>query len=270
MNIFNTVRSECVLAQAQTSGKEELLRLIAATAKKSPLLSEVTETKITEALKYREGLGSTGFGHGVAIPHCRLPEVKDFVVGIISLADGVDFDAVDGAKVKVIMFIVAPDVQSNDHIRLLSNISRVVTVPGVTEEMLSARDSDTLKECFLRHLRDETVSTEDAKKSLFHVFIQDENLFRDILQVFSNLETSSTVVLAAENTSAYLSKLPLFAGFWTDTPDTFSRVILAVVSRKMTNELTRQIDEIAGGLSECKKVLITVQEIFYTAGQLDI
>lgn len=270
MNIFNAVRDECILAQAETRGKQELLQLVAATAKKSPLLSNVTEAKVTEALERREELGSTGIGHGIAIPHCRLPEVEDFVIGLISLADGVDFDAVDGDMVKLIVFIVAPDTQSNDHIRILSNISRAVAVPDAVEEMFRTGDAETLKECFLRHVRDETDATEDAQKSLFHVFIQDENLFRNILQVFSNLETSSTVILEAENTSVYLSRLPLSVGIWTDPPNTFSRVIVAVVSKSMTNEVTRQIDKIVGGLSECKKVLITVHELFYAAGQLDI
>lgn len=269
MKIFDAVKPECISAGQKAAGKVELLRLIAATAKKSEVLSNLDEEEIADALVKREELGSTGFGGGIAIPHCRLSSVKDFVVGLVSLPDGVDFDALDGGKVRLAVFIVAPDTKSSDHIRLLSRISQALLIPGAVEEMLKADNAESLKESFLRHVRDEVDTTEDAGKNIFHVFIQNEDLFREILQVFGAIESSDTIIVEAENTSAYLSKLPLFAGFWTDNPRTFCRVVVALVSKNMTNETIRQIDRIAGGLANSKDVLVAVQDLFYTAGQLE-
>ncbi|MCK5529283.1 MAG: PTS sugar transporter subunit IIA, partial [Kiritimatiellae bacterium] len=93
MRLVDIVKSECVVAGMEASGKEDCLEKIAHIAKKSSLLDGVTEADILAGFKNREELGSTGYGHGIAIPHCRLPGVEDFVVGVITVPAGVDFDS---------------------------------------------------------------------------------------------------------------------------------------------------------------------------------
>ena len=56
---------------------------------------ESTQKKIFENLKEREGLGSTGFGNGIAIPHCALDNIDEFIIGIITVPNGVDYDSLD-------------------------------------------------------------------------------------------------------------------------------------------------------------------------------
>ena len=105
MKLIDVLRKECVVAGAQFSDKADALREIVQTAKKSSALKDVSEEEILASLEGRESLGSTGFGKGIAIPHCRLKSVTDFVVGIITVAAGVDFKALDEEKVKLIIFI---------------------------------------------------------------------------------------------------------------------------------------------------------------------
>jgi hypothetical protein len=93
-------------------------------------------------------------------------------------------------------------------------------------------------------------------------------VFRDILQILTGIESSSLVVVGAENASVYLSKLPLFASFWTDEPSNFGRIIIAVVNRKLSNETVRQIESVAGDLNKNTGVLVTIQDISYSAGSL--
>ena len=107
MKLANVLRKECVVANVRLADKAESLREVVAVAKKSPLLADVAEKEILAALQSRESLGSTGVGKGVAIPHCRLKSVTEFVVGIITVPQGVDFDAIDGEKVRLIVFIDA-------------------------------------------------------------------------------------------------------------------------------------------------------------------
>ena len=100
------------------------------------------------------------------------------------------------------------------------------------------------------------------------MFVQEENVFRDILEKLTGLETSSLVVANTENVGAYLAKLPLFAGFWRDEPRRFSKLIIAVVEKGLTNETIRRIESITGNLSKCTGVMVTIQDISYAAGSL--
>lgn len=268
MKVLEVLRSECIETPLAPADKSAALREVAAAAKRSAVLKDVKEEDILEGLERREALGSTGFGNGIAIPHCRLPSVKEFTVGLLGIPEGVDFESLDDEKVRLIVFIVAPDTVSDAHVRLLSGISQALMVPGAVDEMVAAKSPEALRESFLRHIRDEVDTSDQAGRDLFHVFVQDEDLFRDILQVFGGMEGSAAVVVETENTSAYLSKLPLFAGFWTDHPSGFCRLIVAVVNKSMTNETIRRIERITGGPDKCSEVLVSVQDLFYCAGSL--
>src|SRR4030042_497855 len=112
MKLADVLHKECIAVNARLSDKTEVLQEVARLAKKSSILDSVSEQEILAGLQARESLGSTGVGKGIAIPHCRLKTVKDFVVGIVTVPSGVDFDALDAGKVRLIVFIIAPEVES--------------------------------------------------------------------------------------------------------------------------------------------------------------
>ena len=268
MKLLDVMPPQCVLAGADWSDKDQALRQIAELARKSPALQNADPEEVFQALLEREKLGSTGFGSGIAIPHCRLESVSDFVVGMASVPAGIDFGALDGQPVKLIFFIIAPQAEPNAHIRLLSAISQTLLIPGAVDEMLAQPTAPALRESFLRHTRADIDASDQSAKSLFHVLVQDENTFHDILSALTGLETGSVAILDAENAAAYLSRMPLFAGFWTDKPTTFCRVILTVVEKELTNEIIRRIETITGDLDQKPGVMITVQELAYARGSL--
>jgi len=229
----------------------------------------VSEEKILAGLKEREKLGSTGFGKGIAIPHCRVESVTDFVVGLITVPERVDFDSVDGEEVRLIVFIVAPEGQSEKHIKLLSTISQTLLISGVVKEILAAKNAEIAVESFLRHTRADISTEGGTEKVMFHILIQDEDLFRQIIQVLAGIESSSVVVIDTTNTRTYLAKVPLFAGFWRDEPKGFSRLIVMIVDKKLTNETLRRIESVTGNLNERSGVMVTVQQLSYAAGSLN-
>jgi PTS system nitrogen regulatory IIA component len=245
-----------------------VLSEIAALAKASDVLSGLTQEEIEGGLREREEVGTTGFGKGIAIPHCRLEGVPEFIVGIMSVPDGVGFDSLDGEKVRLFVFIIGPRVESSDHIRILSTVSRVLSSASSVREMTAAGSDEALYESFVRHVRDEPRTEKGAPRSLFQVFVQDEELFRQILEVFGATEPRFTTVLEAENASSYMAKVPLFAGLWNDSPRTFSRVIVSLVGKRMTNELVRRIESVTGPLSDCDRVMVLVQDVFFSGGSL--
>jgi PTS system nitrogen regulatory IIA component len=270
MNLINALRSECVQAKAEYANREEALASIARLAKQSPTLANIPEADILKGLTDREELSTTGFGNGIAIPHCRLDGVDDFVVGILSIPEGIEFNAMDGEPVKLLVFIVAPSSSSNIHIKILSAISQVLNVPEHVTEMLQAPTAEILVENFLRHVRDDADAKQHDNKNLFRVQIQDEDLFHDVLNIFSGFNSTTVMVSEAEPAANFMQKMPLFAGFWSDTHSEFCKVVLATVDKRDTNETIRRIEQEVGSLDERNDILLTVQELFYCAGNLNI
>ncbi len=270
MNLIHVLRSECIQANAECTTRDEVLATIAKLAKRSPVLANIDEAALLKGLTEREELSTTGFGNGIAIPHCRLDGVDDFAVGILSVPAGAEFNAMDGEPVKLFVFIVAPASSTNEHIKILSAISQVLNVPEHVTEMLKSTCSEVLSESFLRHVRDEADTKERDNKNLFRVQIQDEDLFHDVLNIFAGFNSTTVMVSEAEPAANYLQKMPLFAGFWTDKHVEFCKVILATVDKQDTNETIRRIEQEVGSLDERNDILLTVQELFYCAGNLNI
>jgi hypothetical protein len=198
-----------------------------------------------------------------------LAQASDFVVGVVTVPEGVDFEALDGEPVRLLIFIVGPEGQSRQHLRLLSAISHTLMVERAVEEIVAGRTATAIRESLVRSSFGE-IDVKDRKlKSIFHVFVQEEDLFREIIGVLSATETSSLVILDAENTGRYLSRIPLFADFLRDAPGAFCRVLIAVLDRRLVNEALRRIESVTGNLDESTGCMVTVQEVFYAAGSLE-
>jgi PTS system nitrogen regulatory IIA component len=268
MDILHIVKRECVASNVTVADKAAIIHEIARLAAAVPALAGTSEDDIEKGLLGREEVGTTGFGKGIAIPHCRLESAEEFVVGAVSINGGVGFDSLDGGDVRLLVFIVGPAHESSEHIKVLSTISRVLSNTDAVNEMVAARTDEALYESFARHLTDEPHAEAGEEKSLFLVVVQDEELFRQVLEVFGGTEPRFTAVLDAENASSYLAKVPLFAGLWADNPRSFSRVIISLVRKRMTNELVRRIEVVTGPLSQSDRVLVTVQDVFFSGGSL--
>jgi len=63
---------------------------------------------IYSALLAREQLGSTGIGNGIAIPHCRVPACKSITGALVTLNEGIDFDAIDSRSVDLLFVLISP------------------------------------------------------------------------------------------------------------------------------------------------------------------
>ncbi|GAF70545.1 unnamed protein product [marine sediment metagenome] len=269
MDMSGILREECIQIGTEAGDKEGLLRDIARLAKKCPILGEIDEEAIFRALDEREALGSTGFGEEIAIPHCVLDDISEFVVGLLIVTDGVDFQSLDAEPVRLLVFIIGPSSQRNDHIRVLATVSQVLRIPGAKKEMFAEKNPEVIKESFLRYSRDEVDTKAHAECCIFHVFVQREHEFYDILQVFTAMESCSVSVIEAKDGSAFLHKLPLFSSVWSEGRKGFNRVISAIVKKSLANDTIRQINDIAGGLDKEPGIMMTVQDAFYTGGSLN-
>ena len=91
--------------------------------------------KILDSLVEREGLGSTGIGHGVAIPHGRCAELKAPSVALGRTQKDIEFDSIDGKPARLFFLLIAPENGSSEHLHLLAKIARLMK-DSATRELL--------------------------------------------------------------------------------------------------------------------------------------
>lgn len=249
--------------------KEEIFREIAKLAVKSSNAQDYSEDEIFHALNIREEMCSTSFGNGIAIPHCKLPKVKDFVTGVITIPNGVDFGATDKIDVKLVVFIIGPTDNANGHIRLLSLIAHRLYGTQVLGKILEETDPASIPKLFAQNANcDLSIAEHCSNKHLMHVIVQDEDLFNEILQIVSGVENSQVVLSDIKYEGSYLAQIPIFANIWSDKDHEFCKMIIAIHDKEHTGDIVKRIDEHVGGLDKCDRVLLMVQHLFYSAGSL--
>ena len=269
MSLIDSLRPECLQIGSKAKDKTAVLHEITKLALKSRPLAPFSENEIFNAFQARENIGSTGFGQGIAIPHCSLKNLTEFVVGLLIIPEGMDFASIDGQKTRAFFFIIGPGNKRNQHIQILSAISRLLKSPADIARLVEAPEKKTLKERFLSLVQYQDIDKEKKGKSLFQVFIQREDYFQDILQAFSAAVQGSISVIETNNAGYYLNTLPLFSAYWTEKNRGFNRIILSVVNKELCNDIIRRINLIVDDIDQESGVLITVQDLVYTCGSLD-
>ena len=107
-------------------------------------LPDLDSQDIFESLIAREKLGSTGFGNGIAIPHCRLPGCNAPISAVLRLDTAVDFDAIDGAPVDLLFVLLVPEAATDEHLELLRQIASMLDRGDVRERLRHATDSEAM------------------------------------------------------------------------------------------------------------------------------
>jgi nitrogen PTS system EIIA component len=106
-------------------------------------LDDKSEGILFKMLKRRENLGSTGIGHGIAIPHCRSLVVNRLRLAFGRKPGGVDFKAIDDQPVRDFFLIVAPPLEvSNQYLPVLGRIAQFAKEPDVPERLNQLENPD--------------------------------------------------------------------------------------------------------------------------------
>jgi PTS system nitrogen regulatory IIA component len=137
MNLAEIIDSQSILPSLRAQNKKQLLQEIAHAAGK---LTAIDHRVIFETLLQREKLGSTGLGHGIAIPHGKLQKLGNVFGLFARLERPVDFEALDGQPVDLIFLLLAPEGAGADHLKALARISRLLRDHDVVAKL---RGTDT-------------------------------------------------------------------------------------------------------------------------------
>lgn len=99
---------------------------------------------ITDSLFARERLGSTGLGHGVAIPHGRIKGLKQPLAAVFQLGTPIGFDAPDELPVQLMIFLLVPEAATQKHLEILSEIAELLSDSALREKMKLTADAAVL------------------------------------------------------------------------------------------------------------------------------
>ncbi len=260
----------CIKTGAVADSKEAALHLIARLAKKHPALKELKEDEIFQGFIKREALGSTGFGRGVAIPHFASDSVNDFVTGIITFPDGVEFAALDGQPVRLIAFIIAPESKRNLHLGILSNIARFLRDPRHVDELMKFSSPKDLHNFISGQQKEPGDIPVSFEYSVITAAIQAEERFQEILDIFCEVGEGNISVIEANSANKYLFHMPLFASFWSGERKDFHRIITGVVRKTTTNQILQKLNDIIERENKKSGILVTVHDLIYKNGNLEI
>jgi fructose-specific phosphotransferase system IIA component len=146
MNLLDIITPDCIRAPLIAHEKrgviEELVDLLTG-------LKRVNDPKaLKEAVWTREQTRTTGIGHGLAIPHGKCAGIPTLAMAIGKPATPMDFQAIDGQPVKLVVLLASPPDRTSDHIQALAKISRLMTMDDFRNRIYAASTPGEIYELF--------------------------------------------------------------------------------------------------------------------------
>ena len=105
---------------------------------------DLNRSLVTDSLFARERLGSTGLGHGVAIPHGRIKGLKQPMAAVFQLNAPIAFDAPDELPVNLLICLLVPEAATHKHLEILSEIAEILSDAELRERMKAATSAEAL------------------------------------------------------------------------------------------------------------------------------
>lgn len=141
MNIGDFLDRAAISTRLSAANKKKALAVIAEIAARNFALDA---GEVLEALTEREAAGSTGVGHGVAVPHARLEGLSRMRGVFVRLEQPVEFESVDDQPVDLLFALFAPKNAGAEHLRALARVSRSLRQGELREQLRKARSADAV------------------------------------------------------------------------------------------------------------------------------
>jgi len=113
-------------------------------------LHGLSRALVTDSLFSRERLGSTGLGHGVAIPHGRIKGLKSPMAAVFRLAKPIGFDAPDDQAVDIMIFLLVPEAATQKHLEILSEIAEMLSDSELRSKLATSTDAQQLHQLIVQ------------------------------------------------------------------------------------------------------------------------
>jgi len=149
VKIGEFLKRPMVIPSLAAENKEEVLRELASYLCRHCDDIHVSPDSIQQALLYREQLGSTGVGEGVAIPHAKFPGLRSIVACFGRSSGGIVFDAMDKRPVHLFFVLLVPEHSAGMHLKALARVARLLRHEEFRERLLKLPDGPSLYDAFL-------------------------------------------------------------------------------------------------------------------------
>ena len=156
MNLISPILlPENVIVDTESTSKKRVLErtgiLFENTRQVSP--PQVSRSQVFDSLFAREKLGSTGLGHGVAIPHGRTKGLRDAMAAFIKTQSPIPFDAPDGQPVNLIFILLVPERATDMHLQLLGELAQMFSDRNFREQLQASNEPAVLHQLFVNWQR---------------------------------------------------------------------------------------------------------------------
>lgn len=141
MTYSNLFREKNIVDDLQAEEKRAVMEEMMDAAIERGLCPKSRRKVILEGLLERERLGSTGLGHGVAVPHVKIDGLQNRISILARSKRGVDFNAVDGEPVSIFFLLVSSKKDADEHLSVLQWISRLARHQDFGSFVRNAKDS---------------------------------------------------------------------------------------------------------------------------------
>lgn len=142
MELINQILPlENVIAELDAGSKKRVFEHV------GQLLEEqlhLSRGKIFDSLFAREKLGSTGLGHGVAIPHGRIKGLRETVGVFVHMKQPIPFDAPDGEPVSLLFVLLVPEQATDLHLQILGELAHMFSDRHLRERLNTSHERETL------------------------------------------------------------------------------------------------------------------------------
>lgn len=135
MDLADILQPEAVLPILSVASKKHAIQEI---AERAARLTGLPEREIFDTLLQRERLGSTGIGHGIAVPHGKVVGLGRLTGIFARLDKPIPFEAIDDEPVDLVFVLLAPDQAGADHLRALALVTRILRQPDVAARLRAA------------------------------------------------------------------------------------------------------------------------------------
>lgn len=106
--------------------------------------TEIEPQSVFRILIERERLGSTGVGHGVALPHGRMEGIDDAILALATLHEPLDYQAPDNQDVQIVVGLLVPEDANEAHLQILAQLAQLLSQAALRDKLLRADDKDAI------------------------------------------------------------------------------------------------------------------------------
>jgi PTS system nitrogen regulatory IIA component len=142
MKLADLITPERTSTDVEATSKKRALEVLSALLAGS--IPSMSGDEVFSGLIDRERLGSTGIGHGVAIPHGRMRHADTALAAFIRLHQPVEFDSIDNQPVDLVIGLLVPEHYTDEHLAILANLAELFGDDLFCERIRAAQSDEEI------------------------------------------------------------------------------------------------------------------------------